>query len=614
MANYNDLIKAGLLNAGDRREAGLMGLIALGQSIGNRGAARLSPTPPPLDLAGPMAAYQNSMNTALQRGALAKKMRDDEKRRNLFMPQPVNEAEAQRRAQRYYRPMEQAQTALYGMSPLSGEDNDMSLEAGGIPAMAQDAVTAALPAARAATMIPDALSFMEPSKAMALMQIGQKAPKVGLQGLMSALGKNSDLLSPAAFQQQLELRSAARRAPGAQSKMGKIMADFKAGLISQEQVDGEIANLERVTKQGVDVEQYNLAVEQGYPGTFMDFLKEKAASKRAPGAPKSAIGKINFDKKRGFINEEQARFATENLKKVSADARTSLQRDYDTARDQGFAGTLLEFIAAKKKPADTLKSVPGVGVVDFADPNNPVIKMASVTSQRGRYKDIGPYYLDGQYIGEGSFDKFENKRNYINSEGERVPLPNLAQPRSEGFMGGSFLNAGPFFKLTQDLTDSEISFDQLKKYFKNIKNTRQGFGRLADIFTSHMKTLAGERKLSLEEFSTRVATGQQQGLLGKMRIEVVGGGVMTEQDAIRVIEALGGKVGALQNKEVVAAAIKRIMGEKLMNYKNMLITYNINVKNRYGAVGHREKTMLNLPANLFDVAPQTSGGWSIQEN
>ena len=98
MANYNDLIKAGLLNTGDRRDAGLMGLIALGQSIGNRGAARLSPTPPPLDLAGPMAVYQNSMNTALQRGALAKKMRDDEKLRGMLAPQPVNEATAQRMA------------------------------------------------------------------------------------------------------------------------------------------------------------------------------------------------------------------------------------------------------------------------------------------------------------------------------------------------------------------------------------------------------------------------------------------------------------------------------------------------------------------------------------
>ena len=508
---YDDFITAGLLSPKTEREAALMGLFALGNQIGNRSAPRLSPTPPPMDLNAVMSVYQNQMNMPLKRGWLMMKMREAQAVSDMFKQQPVNEVTAQRIAQREYWPTEQAATALYGMSPLSGEDHDLSLKAGGIPAMAQDAVTAALPAARTATTIPDALSFMEPSKAMALMQIGQKAPKVGLQGLMSALGKKSDVLSPAAFQQQLDLRSASR-----------------------------------------------------------------------------------------------------NLRKASADNKTSLQRDYELAKTQGFTGSLLQFIKEKKKPADMLKTVPGVGVVDFSDPDNPVIKMASVASQRGRYKDLGPYYLNGQYIGEGSFDKFENKRTYIDSEGQRVDLPALAQPRSEGFMGGAFLNSGNFYKLTKDLTDAEIGFDQLKKYFKNIKNTRQGFGRLADIFTSHMKTLAGERKLSLEELSTRVARGQLEGLLGKMRIEVVGGGVMTEQDAIRVIEALGGKVGALQNKEVVAAAIKRIMGEKLMNYKNMLMTYNINVKNRYGATGYPEKTMLNLPADLFTVAPQTSGGWSIQ--
>jgi len=181
MANYNDLIKAGLLNASDRREAGLMGLIALGQSIGNRGAARLSPTPPPLDLAGPMAVYQNSMNTALQRGALAKKLNQETALRKAIMPQPVNEPMAQRIAQTRFEPTRQAQTALYGFSPLSGEDNDMSLEAGGIPAMAQDAVTAALPAARQMTTVPTALAGVPAAARPLISAVAQANPMAGLQ-------------------------------------------------------------------------------------------------------------------------------------------------------------------------------------------------------------------------------------------------------------------------------------------------------------------------------------------------------------------------------------------------------------------------------------------------
>lgn len=181
MADYNDLIKAGLLNAGDRRDAGLMGLIALGQSIGNRGAARLSPTPPPLDLAGPMAVYQNSMNTALQRGALAKKLNQEAALRKAIMPQPVNEPMAQRIAQTRFEPTRQAATALYGYSPLSGEDNDMSLEAGGIPAMAQDAVTAALPAARQMTTVPTALQGVPAAARPLISAVGQANPMAALQ-------------------------------------------------------------------------------------------------------------------------------------------------------------------------------------------------------------------------------------------------------------------------------------------------------------------------------------------------------------------------------------------------------------------------------------------------
>jgi len=172
MANYNDLIKAGLLNAGDRRDAGLMGLIALGQSIGNRGAARLSPTPPPLDLAGPMAVYQNSMNTALQRGALAKKMRDDERARNLFMPQPVNEATAQRDAERVY------ERTISGLMDIDETSDDMDNRA-------LDARYAALPLARAQTTVPPALQGVPASVRPFLGAAGQIDPT----GTMKMVGE-----------------------------------------------------------------------------------------------------------------------------------------------------------------------------------------------------------------------------------------------------------------------------------------------------------------------------------------------------------------------------------------------------------------------------------------
>ena len=157
MSQYDKLIRAGLLDPGDRRQAALEGLFALGAQIGRRGEARLSPTPPPMNLSGVMEGYRNSMQASLQRGALAKKLADDKNLRKMFTPQPVNEQVAQRSAQRIYEPARQEALSDYADSPLSGFDNDMSLEADGIPAIAQDAVTAALPAARQQTTVASAL-------------------------------------------------------------------------------------------------------------------------------------------------------------------------------------------------------------------------------------------------------------------------------------------------------------------------------------------------------------------------------------------------------------------------------------------------------------------------
>ena len=168
MANYNDLIKAGLLNAGDRREAGLMGLIALGQSIGNRGAARLSPTPPPLDLAGPMAAYQNSMNTALQRGALAKKLNQETALRKAFMPQPVNEQMAQRIAEGVFD------------RTISGP-MDMDETSDDIDNRALDARYNALPAARQMTTVPTALAGVPAAARPLISAVAQANPMAAIK-------------------------------------------------------------------------------------------------------------------------------------------------------------------------------------------------------------------------------------------------------------------------------------------------------------------------------------------------------------------------------------------------------------------------------------------------
>lgn len=214
MAIYDDLIAGGLLSPSDQREAALMGLFNLGAQIGARGAARLSPTPPPLDLARPMAVYQNSMNAALQRGALAKKLRDEKAMRNMFAPQPVNEQMARGIANRAVASM-MARPEMDDPGAF-GSDYD---------AYEQSYMDKALPVARQQTTVPAALQPVPAAVRPFISAVAQYDPK-------SAITMAGDVLSK-------------MYTPGKKPSM---------------------------------VQEYEYARANGYGGTFEDYVQFKGSS------------------------------------------------------------------------------------------------------------------------------------------------------------------------------------------------------------------------------------------------------------------------------------------------------------------------------------------------
>ena len=77
--SYQKFINMGLLSPTSRSDAAFMGLANLGAQLMNRGAPRLSPTPPPIDLNSVMQTYQNAIQGDLQRGlALRQFQRSEE--------------------------------------------------------------------------------------------------------------------------------------------------------------------------------------------------------------------------------------------------------------------------------------------------------------------------------------------------------------------------------------------------------------------------------------------------------------------------------------------------------------------------------------------------------
>lgn len=77
--SYQKFIDMGLLSPTSRSDAAFMGLANLGAQLMNRGAPRLTPTPPPIDLNSVMQTYQNAIQGDLQRGlALRQFQRSEE--------------------------------------------------------------------------------------------------------------------------------------------------------------------------------------------------------------------------------------------------------------------------------------------------------------------------------------------------------------------------------------------------------------------------------------------------------------------------------------------------------------------------------------------------------
>jgi len=176
-----------------------------------------------------------------------------------------------------------------------------------------------------------------------------------------------------------------------------------------------------------------------------------------------------------------------------------------------------------------------------------------------KYQQGGAFALPDGTIVSGMFDP--NIGSYVYETGKGLAtLPEGSRPTTAGVAGP--LSAKQFNTLTSELNNEQNSLTKINNYLSSVGNTDVGLTRLANDISANAKTLFGSKKLSNKELTQQVAKGQLQGLLGMLRIDVVGPGVMTEQDAQRVIDAVGGNFDVLQNPERVKELLKEIIEQK----------------------------------------------------
>lgn len=150
---------------------------------------------------------------------------------------------------------------------------------------------------------------------------------------------------------------------------------------------------------------------------------------------------------------------------------------------------------------------------------------------------------------------------YRDADGSVKPVPQGAQPITAS--QGGFQTAPGWLKLKKDRQEGINALNAIDAYAQQAGGLRQGYQRWATGLSAKFKTFLGEKGLTQEEFDQLQAPMKQQALLGMLRTTIVGPGVMTEYDAERIVQAMGGDPrSAMQNPAVLASILENLYERK----------------------------------------------------
>ncbi len=225
-----------------------------------------------------------------------------------------------------------------------------------------------------------------------------------------------------------------------------------------------------------------------------------------------------------------------------------------------------------------------------------------------RYDNAGTYVLRSDQT--GAVTAVKNRKTgqigVVNQKGQFEPLdPGKYMPMTTGD-ANAFLNESDFKKLSDQLIEQEIGVKAVNRFLKNTEDISSGIQKGMDSFSKRVKSIIGleESDLTPAEKSLGLAKAQQQRLLGALRTTILGPGVLTEIDAQRILDAVGGDVEAIStNKEIMQQLVGEILREKMTAYEQNLNIYNQHVAGRYGRSGYSQRTRVQpyTPQKVVEV-------------
>ncbi len=218
-----------------------------------------------------------------------------------------------------------------------------------------------------------------------------------------------------------------------------------------------------------------------------------------------------------------------------------------------------------------------------------------------RKQQGGAVQLPDGKIAQAVFNPDDGLYYYRGPGGQLVPVPEGSRPVTPST--GAPLSQKDYNKAKRALAEDERALQRLDHYMQTIGDTNTGWQRWADSVSANTKTLISSGKVkpkyTPEELALMEARGELQGLLGLFRPDIVGPGVMTEYDALRIIQALGGDVTALQNPQVVRSLLQNVYASKRQS-----ADLNRDIVNRNAPTFNDPQVQVNAPESLEDRSQQ----------
>jgi hypothetical protein len=196
----------------------------------------------------------------------------------------------------------------------------------------------------------------------------------------------------------------------------------------------------------------------------------------------------------------------------------------------------------------------------------------------GDFTRVGSVLMpDGSEVGGVSFDNKTGQFVTIDAKGNRQILEG-AQPLSVGVASGTGMaSASTMQKAQTELLDMNSGLRSMDRVISALPDMTYGSEGFINDIKFNLKTLLGQPNLSDEELQRKIVQGEIQGLIGKAREEVVGPGVMTEADAVRVVTALGGDATSIfSNPQVALKLLTQRRDSMLQSYGTKYDQYESN--------------------------------------